>query len=182
MQIFILFSSAYANEKDNALLPTARLHLLQTKNTIINYQNIHDLTKLATALKYEPDSWYLKNLLEKDNSEGPGKTVSRTIDAIFKRVREILDMRPKMKKVQINLYSNTQDLQEVYQQRFSKKKHIRAWYVFKENTIYASVDDLHEGIMAHEMAHAIIDHYFAVKPPAATAEILARYVDKHLTR
>jgi hypothetical protein len=30
------------------------------------------------------------------------------------------------------------------------------------------------------LAHFIIDHYLLVRPPAATAEILARYVDSHL--
>ena len=42
------------------------------------------------------------------------------------------------------------------------------------------VQDINEGILAHEMAHAIIDHFFDIRPPRATAEILARYVDKHL--
>jgi hypothetical protein len=41
------------------------------------------------------------------------------------------------------------------------------------NTIYLNVDDLHEELLAHEMAHAIIDHYLLVRPPPATAEILA---------
>jgi hypothetical protein len=45
-----------------------------------------------------------------------------------------------------------------------------------------SVADLHEGMLAHEMAHAIIDHFFAVRPPSSTAEILARYVGKHLDK
>jgi hypothetical protein len=35
-------------------------------------------------------------------------------------------------------------------------------------------------MLAHEMAHSIIDHYLRVRPPHATAEILARYVDGHL--
>jgi hypothetical protein len=39
---------------------------------------------------------------------------------------------------------------------------------------------MHEGILAHEMAHAIIDQFLTVRPPSATAEILARYVDGHL--
>ena len=40
--------------------------------------------------------------------------------------------------------------------------------------------DLSAGMLAHECAHAIVDHYLAVRPPRATAEILARYVDGHL--
>jgi len=57
---------------------------------------------------------------------------------------------------------------------------VRAWYIYERNTIYLNVRDVNEGIVAHEMAHAIIDHYLLVRPPRATAEILARYVDEHL--
>jgi hypothetical protein len=35
-------------------------------------------------------------------------------------------------------------------------------------------------MLAHEMAHCVIDHYLLIRPPMATAEILARYVDSHL--
>jgi len=37
-------------------------------------------------------------------------------------------------------------------------------------------------MLAHEIAHAIIDNYLSVRPPRATAEILARYVGKHLNK
>ena len=37
-----------------------------------------------------------------------------------------------------------------------------------------------QGMLAHEMAHSIIDHYLTVRPPKRSAEILARFVDKHL--
>ena len=35
-------------------------------------------------------------------------------------------------------------------------------------------------MLAHEMAHAIIDNFMKLRLPRATAEILARYVDAHL--
>jgi hypothetical protein len=43
-----------------------------------------------------------------------------------------------------------------------------------------NADDLTEGILAHEMAHSIIDHFLVIRPPKAATEILARYVDRHL--
>lgn len=42
------------------------------------------------------------------------------------------------------------------------------------------VQDVHEGRLAHELGHAVIGHYLSVRPPCATAEITAKYVDKHL--
>ena len=73
-----------------------------------------------------------------------------------------------------------QRLHEAYYTITGRDCCIRAWYIYESNTIYINADDVHEGILAHEMAHSIIDHYFSVRPPRATAEILARYVDKHL--
>ena len=35
-------------------------------------------------------------------------------------------------------------------------------------------------IIAHEMGHAIVDHYFAAIPPEKIRELLASYVDLHL--
>ncbi|MFC1867599.1 hypothetical protein ACFL0H_05635 [Thermodesulfobacteriota bacterium] len=46
--------------------------------------------------------------------------------------------------------------------------------------MYITIEDLHEGMLAHEIAHSIIDHYLTVRPPSESAEILARYVDSHL--
>jgi len=93
-------------------------------------------------------------------------------------------MRGRIKKVVINIFPNKKRFHEVQNKVAGEKSRIRArvraWYIYEQNTIYINNDDVHEGILAHEMAHAIIDHYLTVRPPKATAEILARYVDKHL--
>ena len=94
-------------------------------------------------------------------------------------------MHRNMEKVVIIIYPNNKRFYEARTQiigenLIGKKRRIRSWYIFKQNTIYINADDVHEGILAHEMAHAIIDHYLTIRPPRATAEILARYVDKHL--
>ncbi|MCP3933600.1 MAG: hypothetical protein GY705_31420 [Bacteroidetes bacterium] len=46
--------------------------------------------------------------------------------------------------------------------------------------MFIQLDDVHSGMIAHELAHAIIDHYLIIPPPKETAEILARYVDTHM--
>jgi hypothetical protein len=65
-------------------------------------------------------------------------------------------------------------------QIFKRRGSARAWYVYEYNTIYINVRDVNEGMLAHELAHSIIDHYLSVRPPRASAEILATYVDKSL--
>ena len=108
------------------------------------------------------------------------KQISEKVDLLFERVQEILDMHKKMPRVAIMIYPGKKQLRQVYEEIYQEKCRIRAWYRFKNNTIYLTVADLQVGMLAHELAHAIIDHYLIVKPPAATAEILARYVDSHL--
>ena len=45
---------------------------------------------------------------------------------------------------------------------------------------YGRCNDGLVGVLAHEVAHAIINQYFAVPPPSKVQEILSQYVDKHL--
>ncbi len=101
-------------------------------------------------------------------------------DAIFERVQEILDMRKKNEKVIINLYPDKKTIETAYAEFYGQECRFRAWYEYKTNTISLNINDCHEGMLAHELAHSIIDHFLKVRPPKNTAEILARYVDTHL--
>ena len=112
--------------------------------------------------------------------------VSDTVDGIFKRVQNILGMNnKKMKsKITIKLFSNNKKLYTEYLKlkdtafrNFDKYTKLRAWYIQKTNTVYINVKDVHSGMLAHEMAHAVIDNYLLIRPPDKTAEILAMWVE-----
>lgn len=153
---------------------------METKYTIIHYQSFNDLKKFNNKIRYGQDQWGLKLLF---SSAGPDDLMDRVrtkVDTLFERVQEILDMRQKMKKVAVHIYRDKMQLHDAYSRIYEGPCRIRAWYRYKNNTVYINVHDLHEGMLAHELAHAIIDHYLLVRPPVATAEILARYVDSHL--
>ncbi len=102
------------------------------------------------------------------------------VDGIFLKAQDILDMKKAFKKVTINIYSNTRELKDAYTSIYKGKCNLRAWYRYSTNTVYLNVEDVHAGMLAHELAHGVIDHFLLVKPPSQTAEILARYVDTHL--
>lgn len=89
-------------------------------------------------------------------------------------------MRRRIEKTNIRIYPDERQLHEAHQGLYREPCHVRAWYSFETNTVFLNANDLKEGILAHELAHSIIDHYLLIRPPAATAEILARYVDGHL--
>lgn len=153
---------------------------LETKHTIVHYQTMKDLKKFNGKVAYVPGPWSFKRLFSAPGSDGLKDRLKKKVDALFERVQEILDMRKKMKKVTIEIYPNKGQLYDAYFRIYKTHGRLRAWYIYEYNTIYTNVDDLHEGMLAHELAHSIIDHYLLVRPPKATAEILARYVDKHL--
>jgi len=156
-------------------------HTLETSHTIILYKSTEDLKKFNDAVDYSPAVTDVR-WLYLHNANTLEEKIRNKADAIFERVQEILDMRKPMKKVSINLYNSRENLQKAFLYVTKSTTPYRAGYIFEYNTIYLNVTDLHAGMLAHEMAHAIIDHYMTVRPPSATAEILARYVDSHLMR
>ncbi len=153
---------------------------LETRYTIIHYQSLRGLKKFNNKLDFSPGNRGFGRLFTRPESNVMMHNLKKKIDALYERVQEILDMRKRMKKVIINIYHNKKQLDDAYYRICRRKCRIRAWYIYEYNTIYVNVDDLHTGMLAHEMAHSIIDNYLTVRPPSPTAEILARYVDSHI--
>lgn len=153
---------------------------LETKHTIIRFLSWEDLKWFNGRIDYSPGSWSLKSLFSSPDPSSLKVELKNKVDALYERVQEILDMRRGRGKVIINLYPDGKQLQGALHEIYNKPIRLRAWYIYERNTIYLNVKDVHEGMLAHEMAHSIIDQYLIVRPPKATAEILARYVDEHL--
>ncbi|MBU1006742.1 MAG: hypothetical protein KKH08_04035 [Candidatus Omnitrophica bacterium] len=106
--------------------------------------------------------------------------LSEKFDAIFARVEDILDMYPSKVRVNIMIYKDRKGLDAAYEEIFNEPNTAVSFYVYKTNTIYTTVKAMTEGILAHEMAHCIIDHYFVILPPRKIQEMLAVYADIHL--
>lgn len=143
---------------------------------MIYYQTSADLRQFDRQVNFTP----ITQPRAPQTQASPDVKLRTKIDAVYTRVQEILDMQRRFKKVNIYLHADRHQLEQVYQKQFGKPCRFRAWYNFKSNAVHLNVKDLHERMLAHELAHAIIDHYLLVRPPRQTAEILARYVDSHL--
>jgi len=102
------------------------------------------------------------------------------LDAIFSRVEEILDMYSSKLRLAINIYKTKEGLDAVYEEFFDEPNKAISFYIYKTNTIYTTESAITERILAHEVAHCIIDHYFVILPPRKIQEILAAYADVHL--
>lgn len=156
---------------------------LETRHTVILYDSMDTLSRFESSVDYAPEGFRFGGIFSAaPEGEDLLQAVAQKVDALYERVQEILDMRGKLeKKVTLRVYPDKDALARVYQAfTGSPSLRVRAWYIYERNTVYLNSRDVHDGMVAHEVAHAIIDHYLMVRPPRATAEILARYVDEHL--
>ncbi|NVM21435.1 MAG: hypothetical protein HWN68_06610 [Desulfobacterales bacterium] len=160
---------------------------LTTKKTVVYYQSEADLETLNEKLKVRRRSGFL-GLFGGKESGSVTERLRKKIDYIFESAQSLLDMYNCKSKIKIMAYPKKDGVNSAYADIVSKYKFSStrtdhaAFYFHKLETVYVSLETLTEGILAHELAHAVIDHYFLIRPPPKVAEMLAQYVDKHLKR
>lgn len=106
--------------------------------------------------------------------------VINKIDAVIEKVEAVLEMFPKDLKLTVMLLASQKEVQRIYSEKYGISVDYIAFYSRRYETIYISVDDAHIGVLAHEISHAIMDHYFGVPPPAKINEVLGQFVEIHL--
>jgi hypothetical protein len=105
------------------------------------------------------------------------------LDTLFIKICNILDMQLYSFQGTIKICKNTQQLNQIYKQLFNKEpEKLSSFYVYSLNTIYITQQDFKLPILGHEVAHAIISHYFVVQPSVKIQEILAGYVEYQLRK
>ena len=154
--------------------------IMETRYTIIHYQSMADLEKFDHKISYPNGNWGIFNRLSGSSSENLHAGIGKKVDHLYEKVRSILGMRKPMDKVHIRICRDQKQLNDHCISIYQRPCRYRAWYAYQLNTIYVNRRDLDDGILSHELAHSIIDQYLIVRPPKATAEILAGYVDLHL--
>ncbi|MDO8603139.1 MAG: hypothetical protein Q7O04_04770 [Candidatus Omnitrophota bacterium] len=164
--------SAYSQEEDRSFF--------SSKYCSVFYGNDVDLRKVNRRLNLGFSNFYNP----RGHKESPGIStadiIADKLDAIFNKAEEILDMHPARIHVAINIYKTQKELDQVYEEFFNEPNKAVSFYIYKTNTIYTVESQLTENILAHEMAHCIIDCYFVMLPPRKIQEMLAVYVDVHL--
>ncbi len=106
--------------------------------------------------------------------------IKKRVDEIMEKVQALLDMHPADLHIAIILYPDHDSLGKVFRE-FSATGNIPiAFYAHKTKSIYVNVSSVTDGVLGHEIAHAVISFYFGTPPPAKMQEILAQYVDLHL--
>jgi hypothetical protein len=154
LSCLIFFSIAFYPAK---LSLAAESNFLRTKYTTIYYERDKDLS----------DFLFKIGGTRFELPEEKALATSR-IDRIVDRVEAILDMHPKNLNIKIYLAGALVGPNET------------AFYEYRTKSIHVAVGFATDGIVAHEIAHAVINRYFSSPPPGKVQEILTQYVDKYL--
>jgi hypothetical protein len=134
------------------------------------------LTKLYFDYLLQPDTVF------QESSHDEEGVLSKTLDALFLEVSDILDIHMYSFHADIKLLPDQESVSSQFKKFFKQEFSERSFYLSETNTIYISFADLTLGMLGHEIAHAIISRYFVVPPPAKIQEVLSGYVEYTLRK
>lgn len=129
------------------------------------------------------DNIYLGNSLGRlmrKNTVTVEDEVLAKVDLVTEKAETVLDMFPDNLHFTLVLLPTSDDISKVYRQKYHKNVDYLSFYSLSEKTIYISVDDANLHILAHEIGHAVVDHFFKVRPPYNIHELMAQFVEKHI--
>ena len=139
-----------------------------------------DPSVTAKAVTRRISTWGVRPQLSFPKGDTPESQLAAKCDTLFRRAEELLDMYPPGIHVTVKVARDQYQIVNAHAARYGYGTDAVAFYMFEDNTVYTTVGDMSESVLAHEMAHCIIDHYFRVRPPRKVEELLAMYVDEHL--
>jgi hypothetical protein len=105
--------------------------------------------------------------------------VAEKVDAIVERVKTILEMHPKNFRVSIIVLRDADGVRAAYRKKYYRDVDFVAFYAPTERAVYVAADEVKSIILAHELAHAVIDQFFGVAAPVKIHELLAQYVEEN---
>ncbi len=149
---------------------------LKTTYVTISYSSADSLRKFNKTISLGSLSYLLKNrhgITSEDE-------LKNKIDVLIERVESVLEMFPSHVKLTIALLPSENEVQGLYRSKYGKNVDFIAFYSPRDQTIFVSVKDVDLGVLAHEIAHAVIDFYYGMATPSKIHEVLAQYVESHL--
>lgn len=153
-----------------------RQKIIKTEYFTIYYDQGCNLADIANKLNVE-HFLHIDIFSQNDNSQSIDSIISSLFDSIYLEVSDILDIHIYSFHATIKILSDKEKMADVLEKYLKKRINMPSYYFQSKNTIYISFDDLTLGMLAHEIAHAIISHYFVVAPSEKVQEVLSGYVE-----
>jgi hypothetical protein len=152
--------------------------LLDSRYTTILYTDRNQLEAFTEEVYLGSLSYFLR----RRSSITLQQEVADKVDTVVERVMEILEMFPKGMKFKIVFHDNKEEVREAYRKIYGFSPDFIAFYSPKTRTLHLSLEDISLRVLAHETAHAVIDHYFGIAPPSKVHEVLAQYVEENIEK
>lgn len=148
----------------------------------IHYQETGQLERFAEKIQPGALTVSLNRIFMSGSKPAPEIKAGRYVDQLLQRVQSVLEMPKPDMRVQIRIFRDQEELSEAFERIAQQRIRSPAFYWRENNTIYVHLEKLSIGILAHEMAHAVIAHYFIISPPEKIAELLCQYVDREVSK
>ncbi len=155
---------------------TAHAGEISSRYTTIIYSNETQLRRFNKEIKLGSLSYLMRNKTSINFED----EIKNKMDVLIEKVESILEMYPREIKISIVLLDSEKEVQGIYHRKYGRHVDFIAFYSPKDKTIYLSINDVELAVLAHELAHAVIDHYYGITTPAKIHEVLAQYVETHL--
>lgn len=153
-------------------------HKVKSKHFVIYHAPQLDTLSLARQLNISSTD---KLIAGATGGTGQAFDLADAIDVLFIQVCNILDMQLYSYEGKIKICRDYDRLKRIYNNFFGQDlAGMRAFYVYELNTVYISEENFKPEILGHEIAHAVISHYFVVQPSIKIQELLAGYIEYQL--
>jgi hypothetical protein len=151
---------------------------LQTKYVTVQYASRQLLSdwhgKIGPGKKGDGDDRPMAGSLSVEDG------LPATLDSLVERVQTALEMFPAQLHFSIVLLEDAAAVASVHLQKYGKNIDNIAFYSLSADTIYISVEDMHFGVLVHELSHAVIDNYFDFRLPYDVYELMAQFTEKQI--
>ncbi|MFH1854691.1 MAG: hypothetical protein ABH815_05205 [Candidatus Omnitrophota bacterium] len=157
-------------------------HRVESEYFTVYYQDQVDPLGVAYKIKVDSYARLSGDRYKVTTDDNPNDVLSQNVDALFNEVSDILDMHIYSYHGIVKICRDSEALKKAYVGLFDRELKAESFYYHEENTIFVNAADLNPGILAHEISHALINHYFVVVPPVKVQEVLSGYVEYNIRK
>ena len=178
--LFILIGILHAAEVEDGFGPSKSI---EGRYFTVHYSPQIDISKLSQQLNITAaDKILAGKSIGEDIASEP--ELAKMIDILYGLVGDMMDMHIYNFKGSIKICQDQAQLNNIYRNLFGKDlaSYMVSFYLNDTSTVYISGENFRREVLGHEIAHAIINHYFVVSPPVKVQEILAKYIEYQLRK
>jgi hypothetical protein len=170
-------------------LPAWGQEVFHTQYTVVRANSATDLLEMERRLYFATVASASQPRTTGRFAFHPGfPRLAAKIDAILVRVAQLLNLSPsRTPRINIVLLSNGKEVRQRHVLLVPGQRpglfgygFLEAFYYVGTRTVYLSLKDLHEGILAHELTHHLLCTALALPLPAHSQEAWAQYVESRL--